>query len=73
MSFVEVLKKYSTTKPGLMAIGILSTLLISVSYRTLIKPKYDRKRRQEAEAIADYIFQHELQQGNKSSEEAQHF
>lgn len=67
MSLIKNLKQFSTSTTGLMAIGIFSTLIISVSYRVFMKPEFDRRRRQEAEAMAEYIFQHELQESNSSS------
>uniref|UniRef100_A0A1I8M7I1 Uncharacterized protein n=1 Tax=Musca domestica TaxID=7370 RepID=A0A1I8M7I1_MUSDO len=61
MSIINNLKQFSTSSTGMMAIGIFSTLILSVSYRVFMKPKLDRNRRQEAELVADYIFQHEVQ------------
>ncbi|KAI8119362.1 hypothetical protein CVS40_9259 [Lucilia cuprina] len=68
MSLIKNLKQFSTSTTGLMAIGIFSTLIISVSYRVFMKPEFERRRRQEAEAMADYIFQHEQQSKSSSSE-----
>uniref|UniRef100_A0A1I8QEB1 Uncharacterized protein n=1 Tax=Stomoxys calcitrans TaxID=35570 RepID=A0A1I8QEB1_STOCA len=65
MSIINNLKQFTTSSAGLMAIGIFSTLIITVGYRVLIKPDLERKTRQEAEAIADYIFQREVQRNSK--------
>lgn len=62
MSFINSLKQFSTSTTGLMAIGIFSTLIITVSYRKFMKPEFERRRRHEAESMAEYIFQHEVQQ-----------
>jgi len=58
MSFI---KKFASTTVGMMAIGIGSTIVIYSTHRFLIKPHQDKKRRLEAEACAEYIFQQELQ------------
>ena len=70
MSFINNLKQFSTSTTGLMAIGIFSTLFISVSYRVFLKPEFERRRRQEAEAMADYIFQHEKQHHNSNENQS---
>lgn len=72
MSLIKNIKQFSTSSTGLMVIAIGSTLIISVSYHVFMKPEFDRRRRQEAEAMADYIFQHEVKQ-TKSSREQQRF
>lgn len=68
MSSIKNIKQFATSTTGIMAIGIFSTLIVTVSYRVFMKPKLDKKHRQEAEAMADFIFQQELQR-NKSNEE----
>ncbi|TMW41438.1 hypothetical protein DOY81_012635 [Sarcophaga bullata] len=67
MSSIKNIKQFATSTTGIMAIGIFSTLIVSVSYRVFMKPELDKKHRQEAEANADFIFQQELQR-NKSNE-----
>lgn len=59
MSFINGLKKFATTTVGLMAIGVGSTALIYTTHRFLIKPHLNEKRRLEAEACAEYLFQQE--------------
>ncbi|XP_017111344.1 uncharacterized protein LOC108135226 [Drosophila elegans] len=59
MSFINGLKRFATTTVGLMAIGIGSTVLIYTTHRFLIKPHLLQKRRQDAEACAEYLFQQE--------------
>ncbi|XP_022219254.1 uncharacterized protein LOC111071991 [Drosophila obscura] len=59
MSFINGLKKFSTTTVGLMAIGIGSTVLIYTAHRFIVKPYQTKQRRLEAEACADYLFQQE--------------
>lgn len=61
MSIINNLKQFSTSSTGMMAIGIFSTLILSVSYRVFMKPKFDKNQRQEAELVAEYIFQREVQ------------
>ncbi|XP_017854383.1 uncharacterized protein LOC108607834 [Drosophila busckii] len=58
MSFI---KQFASTTVGLMAIGIGSTAVIYCTNRFLIRPNLDKKRRLEAEAAAEYIFQQETQ------------
>ncbi|XP_037711066.1 uncharacterized protein LOC119548056 [Drosophila subpulchrella] len=59
MSFINNLKRFATTTVGLMAIGIGSTVLIYTTHRLVIKPHLLQKRRLEAEACAEYLFQQE--------------
>ncbi|KAH8251324.1 hypothetical protein KR032_007996 [Drosophila birchii] len=59
MSFINGVKKFATTTVGLMAIGVGSTALIYTTHRLLIKPHLNEKRRLEAEACAEYLFQQE--------------
>ncbi|XP_075151631.1 uncharacterized protein LOC142225691 isoform X1 [Haematobia irritans] len=68
MTIISNLKQYSTSSIGLMTIGIFSTLVIAVGYKVFLKPEFERKHRQEAEAVADYIFQRELQHTSKENE-----
>jgi len=49
-----------------MAIGIFSTLVICGGYRVVIKPEMDKRRRQQSEAFADYIYEHEKAMQNSS-------
>lgn len=55
------MRQFSSTTTGLMAIGIFSTLVVVVGYRKVIEPNMNRRRREEAEAVANFIFQHEVQ------------
>ncbi|KAH8305381.1 hypothetical protein KR018_000114 [Drosophila ironensis] len=60
MSFIKGFKKFATTTVGLMAIGIGSTALIYATHRFVVEPHLNQKRRLEAEACADYLFEQEL-------------
>uniref|UniRef100_A0A1A9WXG6 Uncharacterized protein n=1 Tax=Glossina brevipalpis TaxID=37001 RepID=A0A1A9WXG6_9MUSC len=57
MTIINYLKQASTTAPGVLGIGIIATLTVTLCYRKLLKPEMDRRRREEAEAVADYLFQ----------------
>ncbi|KQS70630.1 uncharacterized protein LOC26526111 [Drosophila erecta] len=59
MSFINGLKSFATTTVGLMAIGVGSTVLIYTTHRLVIKPHLLEKRRLDAEACAEYLFQQE--------------
>ncbi|XP_016987504.1 uncharacterized protein LOC108050357 [Drosophila rhopaloa] len=59
MSFINGLKRFATTTVGLMAIGIGSTALVYTTHRYVIQPHLLQKRREEAEACAEYLFQQE--------------
>lgn len=56
------LRNFATTTVGMMVIGIGSTMIIYSTHRFLIRPHLEKKRRLEAEACAEYIFQQESQQ-----------
>ena len=61
MSFIKFVQQFKHSTTGLMAMGILGTLLICGGYRVIIKPKMDKQQREEAESFAEYIFQKERQ------------
>ncbi|XP_023158996.1 uncharacterized protein LOC111591701 [Ceratitis capitata] len=52
---------------GVMAAGIFSTLAIVGTYRFAIRPILERRRREEAEAFAEYIFQQEKSKKTSST------
>lgn len=60
MSFINGFKRFATTTVGLMAIGIGSTVIFYTTHRLVIKPYLLEKRRLEAEASAEYLFQQEV-------------
>ncbi|XP_023032240.1 uncharacterized protein LOC111518775 [Drosophila willistoni] len=62
MSFINGIKRFASTTVGMMAIGIGSTILVFGTHRLIVSPYLSKKRRLEAEAWAEYIFQQELQQ-----------
>lgn len=59
MTFI---RNFASTTVGMMAIGIGSTMIIYSTHRFLIRPHLEQKRRLEAEACAEYIFQQESKQ-----------
>ncbi|KPU73507.1 uncharacterized protein Dana_GF27333 [Drosophila ananassae] len=61
MSFIKGFKKFATTTVGLMAIGLGSTALLYTVNRIFIQPHLNQKRRLQAEACAEYLFQQESQ------------
>uniref|UniRef100_A0ABK9NH20 Uncharacterized protein n=1 Tax=Glossina morsitans morsitans TaxID=37546 RepID=A0ABK9NH20_GLOMM len=69
MTIIKFLKQAATTPPGVLGMGIIATLVFAVSYRVLFKPEMSRRRRQEAEAAADYLFQQDLKRSIKSVNE----
>lgn len=62
MSFI---RNFASTTVGMMAIGIGSTMILYSTHRFLIKPHLETKRRLEAEACAEYIFEQESQHRRK--------
>ncbi|KAH8411926.1 hypothetical protein KR222_002517 [Zaprionus bogoriensis] len=58
MSFI---KRFTSSTVGLMAIGVGSTAIVYCTNRFFIRPHLETKRRLEAEACAEYIFQQESQ------------
>lgn len=71
MSFTKFVREFITSMPGVLGIGIFSTMFVVGGYRVFLKPHFERQQRQESEAVAHYIFQHEVQQ--MTSSEKQHF
>uniref|UniRef100_A0A1B0BVM5 Uncharacterized protein n=1 Tax=Glossina palpalis gambiensis TaxID=67801 RepID=A0A1B0BVM5_9MUSC len=69
MNIIKFLKRAATTPPGLLGMGIIATLVFTVSYRVLLKPEMSRRRRQEAETAADYLFQQDLKRSIKNVNE----
>lgn len=59
MSATKIFVALKNSPVGFMAAGIFSTFAIIGTYRFAIKPHLDRRRREEAEAYAEYIFQQE--------------
>lgn len=69
MSFIKFLKEASATTFGKVAMGLMATFALSVSYRYVLKPNLDRRRRHEAELMAEYLFEQELQHKSKMRHE----
>lgn len=59
MSFIKVFDALRKSPVGFMAAGLFSTFAIIGTYRFAIKPRLDRRHREEAERYAEYIFQQE--------------
>jgi len=60
MTFNKFIKNCTTSAPGIMALGLFSTIIIFISYNRLIKSKIDEKKRIEAKNFANYIYDKEI-------------
>ncbi|XP_030377271.1 uncharacterized protein LOC115626147 [Scaptodrosophila lebanonensis] len=67
MSFINGFKKFSGTTVGLMAIGVGSTFILVIGHRFIVRPLMNKKRRLDAEAYADYIFQQESERRQRTT------
>ncbi|XP_017464712.1 PREDICTED: uncharacterized protein LOC108358080 [Rhagoletis zephyria] len=59
MSSTNLVGYIKNSPIAVMAAGIFSTLAIVGTYRFAIRPRLERRRREEAESYAEYIFQQE--------------
>uniref|UniRef100_A0A0K8TNV4 Uncharacterized protein n=1 Tax=Tabanus bromius TaxID=304241 RepID=A0A0K8TNV4_TABBR len=61
MSLLNFIKRNKNFTVSFMTKGMLATVGVIVSYKFIIEPALNRRRRRQAEAYADFIFEKERQ------------
>ena len=66
MSYIKLLDRLKSSPTGVLVVGIFSTYIFIISgYRLAIKPQLEKSRRQEAESLANFIYEQELSRTNE--------